>query len=288
MSAHQYPDDPRRSLKKQADYFFESTSCARPEVARFGHQMVELGPVVVIGGFLRDLCLGGNRHFKSDVDFVVDPNSISEFERLVVKLGGKVNKFGGYGITLKRWKVDVWPLERTWAAVAGHVAVSHLDDLVDVTFFDWDAILYSVTDQKLTTRHQYFDRIRRRIIDINLEPNPNPLGNAVRALRYAYRWDAALGQRLASHVAKQIRDNSWLSLVTSERRSFSKPVLGSIDGDVIKAALSSHQNRNSDCVYLQLWPKQNEISLVGGETPDNRITKKNSQRRFSKEFQRIL
>lgn len=107
---------------------------------------------------------------------MVDPRSMPAFERAVERLGAKVNKFGGYGIALDRWKVDVWPLERTWAAVNGHVPVATLHDLVDVTFFDWDAVLYSVDEQRLIAKSCYFDRVRRRVIDINLEPNPNPSG----------------------------------------------------------------------------------------------------------------
>jgi hypothetical protein len=186
---------------------------------------------------------------------------ISEFERLVVSLSGKVNKFGGYGIRLNRWRVDVWPLERTWAAVAGHVAVSHLHDLTNITFFDWDAILYSVNEHKVTASPSYFDRLRQRVIDINLEPNPNPLGNAVRALRYAYRWDAALGDCLASFVMKQIRDRSWENLIASERLSFPNPILSSFDSDMIVSVLRDHERRGSGGVRLHLRPIQDEIEL---------------------------
>jgi hypothetical protein len=176
----------------------------------------------------------------------------------------EINKFGGYGISLNRWKVDGWPLERTWAAVAGHVAISGLHDLVDVTFFDWDAILYSVANQKLVWGRSYFDRVRERVIDINLEPNPNPLGNAVRALRYAYRWDAALGKRLAAFVAKQIRDNGWGTIVAIERNSFPNPVLSGLDSDAIVSALRNRNPRGSGMVYLSLRPVQYEIELTGG------------------------
>jgi hypothetical protein len=266
MSVHRHLDHHSVLLKKRADYFFASRAYSRREVANFAELLLTLGPVVVIGGFLRDLCLSGNRHFRSDIDFVVDPASIFEFEHLTNRLSARVNKFGGYGITLSRWKVDVWPLERTWAAVAGHVSLSCLDDLLDVTFFDWDAILYSVADQKLISGRWYFDRVRRRVIDINLEPNPNPLGNAIRALRYAYRWEAALGERLASHVAKQIRDYGWTTLLASEQRSFSNPVLGAFDVDGILTALRDRHRTDDGVARLPLRPLQNEIPLIGGST----------------------
>ncbi|MCB4802803.1 hypothetical protein PUR23_14400 [Methylorubrum populi] len=261
MSAHPPRVNDSRLLKGRADYFFTTKACARGEVAAFACMLLDHGPAVAIGGFLRDLLLAGNRAFKSDVDFVVDPRSMPAFERAVERLGAKVNKFGGYGIALDRWKVDVWPLERTWAAVNGHVPVATLHDLVDVTFFDWDAVLYSVDEQRLIAKSCYFDRVRRRVIDINLEPNPNPLGNAVRALRYAYKWEAAIGTRLAQHVARQIRDNGWGRMMASERGSFTNPMLADLDGAAIARMLQRCVETGSGPVSLPLAPVQQALPL---------------------------
>jgi len=261
MPAPPRPASERQRLKRRAAYFFATSVCARNEVAEFATALSKLGRTVVIGGFLRDLCLVGNRGFKSDVDFVVDPACTAELDRLARRLGARTNRFGGYEIRLARWKVDVWPLQRTWAAVEGHASVSRLDDLVKVTFFDWDAVLYAVDDQEVIASDCYFDRVRSRVIDINLEPNPNPLGNAVRALRYACRWDAAFGERLAGHVVKQIRDNGWERLVAAERRSFGTAVLGTLDRDRVTAALHDQTRKGSKGVRLRLRPKQQELAL---------------------------
>jgi hypothetical protein len=261
MSAHQLPEPESRLLKKRADYFFDSAVRSRGEVAEFAKALQEIGPCVVIGGFLRDLLLSGNREFTSDVDFVVDPASMGEFEKFVGGRGAVLNKFGGYGISLRRWKVDVWPLERTWAAVSGHVVVQNLDDLLKVTFFDWDAILYSVRQQKLIARGEYFEKINRRVLDVNLQPNPNPIGNAVRALRYAYRWEAAIGRTLATHVAKQIRDCSWTTMVDYERKSAPNPILGSFDGDHLFQVLRKNIALGNEHVHLPLKPQQQEFTF---------------------------
>jgi hypothetical protein len=63
MSAHQPPDYVSLLLKRRADYFFESKARFRYEVAEFAELLLTLGPVVVIGGFLRDLNISGNRKF---------------------------------------------------------------------------------------------------------------------------------------------------------------------------------------------------------------------------------
>lgn len=228
--------DPRR-VARRASYFFRSGRRSRGEVASFADRLADLGSVAVIGGMLRDLSLAGNAGFRSDVDFVVDPGSIAEFERLMAALGARRNRFGGYGIALRRWRVDVWPLERTWAAVAGHVEVRRPEDLLDATFFDWDAILYICSTRSVTARPDYFERLERRVLEVNLEPNPNPVGNAVRAIRYARRWNAAFGPRLAHHILRQARDHGWDTLARAERASFGTRVLATIDLEGLGRAL---------------------------------------------------
>ena len=253
-----------RRLKRRADYFFASGAFARFQIADFADSLLALGPTVAIGGFPRDLYLCGNRQFRSDVDFVVDAASLTAFDRLTARLGGTPNSFGGCRIDLGRWMADVWPLERTLAAVFGHVTVSCMRDLLRTTFFDWDAILYSVGDRKLITDHAWFDRINRRVLDINLEPNPNPLGAAVRAIRCAYRWEAAFGERLAAHVAKQIMDHGWQSLADRDRCSFPSAVLGGLDGDAVFAAVHAHSRNGGAPLRLPLRPAQTAFDLVGG------------------------
>lgn len=264
MSAHPPDDADSRRLKRLAQYFLTTEARSRTEVAVFVAKLAELGPVVAIGGFLRDLLLSGNRDFRSDVDFVVHPGSLPAFDAFVSQLGAGTNRFGGFGVCLTSWKVDVWPLQRTWAAVNGHVAVNTLDDLVNATFFDWDAILYSTDTRTIITCPDYFRRVRDRVIDVNLEPNPNPLGNAVRALRYVYRWDAAVGERLAAHIVRHVRDHGWDALVASERRSFRNPVLPMLDGERVAALLEGHIGRGP--VRLNIAPVQRDLPLSGGGT----------------------
>ncbi len=249
-----------QTLKKRAEYFFGTHAKRRGEVAEFARTLSELGEVVVIGGCLRELLLSGNRTFTSDVDFVVDPRSMADFERLVISLRGQRNRFGGYGIQLTRWKVDVWPLERTWAAVHGHASVNSLSDLTGVTFFDWDAITYSISERRLTATPSYFERVRSRVIDINLCHSPNPSGNAVRAIRYAYRWDAALGPGLAEYVARRIHDDGWSALVAAERGKFPGPILQGLNEATLLRALKTGCGSAAP-VMLPMKPVQPELPL---------------------------
>jgi hypothetical protein len=257
MSAHPHQTLDRRRLKHRLDYFFRSEARARGEVAQFAQQMRSLGQVAVIGGMLRNLCLDGTREFISDVDFVIDCVSIPEFERIMKRLDAKQNRFGGFGISLSRWKVDIWPLQRTWAAVEGYIRIEKLDDLINATFFNWDEAIYRLDDHKLTTAPEYFEWLSRRLLEINLEANPNPMGNAIRALRYAWRWNAMFGPRLARHVLNQLRDHRWEKFLVNEQASFAHRVLDQLDGDRLFGQLKNYEKADgTGPLHLGLQPHQ--------------------------------
>lgn len=243
-------------LKRMASYYFSSERRNRGEVATFSADLQKMGRVATIGGFLRDVYLAGNRRFQSDVDFVIDASSLHEFDSFVEKNNGSPNRFGGYSIRLGNWDVDVWPLQRTWAAVQGYVDVRRLEDLTQATFFDWDAVLFSIEEQKVICSSDYFEKVRSRILGINLAPNPNPLGNAIRALRYAQRWNARLSANLAEHVLKHLVDNGWATFVEREAKSYSKPVLHLLDGDRIGQHLRAELKQACHNVKLPLTPEQ--------------------------------
>lgn len=227
-------------LKRRACYFlFESQRRGRREVADFAKRLYGLGGVVIIGGMLRDLAVAGNAAFTSDVDFVAKPISLREFDRLMRRKGAAINRFGGCRLELNTWKVDVWPLERTWASRAGYRIVCDFPDLLGATFFDWDAVLFDYGQRKVIAASDYFDRLATRIIDVNLHPNPNPTGNAVRALRYAYINKLYFGRRLADHVLQCISNHAWTDLILREQRSFGSSLLRHIDREEVVKRLST-------------------------------------------------
>lgn len=188
-----------------------------------------LGPLVLIGGMLRDLALFGNADFKSDLDFVIDPLDCDEFERRMNRIGASVNRFGGYSLPVNRWRIDIWPLQKTWAYASGHVVVKKFEDLKKITFFDCDAIIYSLEDGTLSTASGYFDQLKNRVLEINLRPNPNPEGNAVRAFRYAIKKGFVWGPELTNFVAEILENIGWDGLSDREKRSFNSSYIASLD-----------------------------------------------------------
>lgn len=181
-------------------WFLKSEKFGRPEVAAFLDGASAHARIFLFGGILRDLCLVGNEGFNSDIDIVVEVENRSKWDQYLYNQRFTRNKFGGFRVELSRWKVDVWELKDTWAFVHGYSRPS-ITNLCDTTFFDWDGIAYDVRDGTFYCVNDYLSRVHNRILDINLEPNPNAFGNVVKALRYCERYEARLSARLARYVA---------------------------------------------------------------------------------------
>tara|TARA_E500000318_G_scaffold107776_1_gene117538 strand:- start:3798 stop:4571 length:774 start_codon:yes stop_codon:yes gene_type:complete len=209
-----------RQLESRIRYFFRSRYRGREDVRRSLKELQNHGSLVLVGGMLRDLALFGNDGFKSDLDFVIMPHNLSAFEAHMEAIGARVNRFGGYALPSRKWQIDVWPLERTWAHLAGHAMVKTLADLPHATFFTCDAIVYDLEHRKLNTAPNYFRDLNEKILEVNLRPNPNPKGNAVRAFRYAlmkgFRW----GPKLSAFVSEVLASEGWDALLEAEQRSF--------------------------------------------------------------------
>jgi len=184
-----------------------------------------LGSVALVGGAIRDVARAGRRGFASDLDFVIYGSNKEAFELQMKRCRGVRNKFGGYGLSCFRWKVDVWHIEDTWAKTAGFVAVSEPSDLIRCTFFDWDSAVYEINAGRLVIPTDYLERLRSNVMDVRLEENPNPIGSLVRALRRAALWKVKFGPRLTAFSRKFLKDTSWEELVSLDARAFSYPVL---------------------------------------------------------------
>src|SRR5271169_5230945 len=127
-------------------------------------QLKQLGSLALIGGAVRDVARAGVKSFNSDLDFVLYDGDAHAFRTLMHSLGAKPNRFGGFSIRYHRWRVDIWALEDTWARTAGLRQVNRLPDLLDCTFFDWDAILFSLETGAVLTKPAYFTAIEARVL----------------------------------------------------------------------------------------------------------------------------
>jgi hypothetical protein len=189
---------------------------------------------------LRDICLFGNAGFRSDLDFVIDPWDPIQFREAMLAKGSRVNRFGGYALPSAKWKVEVWPLRQTWAHEAGHVKVVSFADVRRATFFSCDAILFDLSSRRLVCDDNYFRYLSKRLIEINLEPNPNPAGNVVRAFRYSAIKGFDWGPALAGFVLRALQDTGWRELREREVESFGSWYIDEFHAGRLEEALSTH------------------------------------------------
>lgn len=216
-------------LENKVKYFFRSPYRGREDVRSSLRSLRRFGRLALVGGMLRDISLFGNAGFSSDLDFVIVPYDLEAFEKHMEASGASTNRFGGYGLSSHRWQIDVWPLQKSWAHVNGHVKLSTVNDLRGATFFNCDAIVYDLESSSIRASKSYFDDLKEKVLEINLEPNPNPRGSSVRAFRYAlikgFRW----GPKLSRYVAETIETVGWDSLVEGEAHSFGTRYLDTLD-----------------------------------------------------------
>ena len=215
-----------RVLKGRLDRFLWDN--AMPEAALLrrllNEHFMQFDGVGIIGGLVRDFALGGRHAFKSDLDLVIqgDPRQVAD---LASRVGAVANRFGGYGYAEGPWKIDFWALQETWAATAGHVAVHHLDDVIQCTFFDWDAVVYDLRQRRVVCDKFYFKRIHSRQLEISLRSNPGEMGNLLRAARRIIRWQLIPGPVLTKFIADRLDDETFALLKATERRKYGDRIL---------------------------------------------------------------
>jgi hypothetical protein len=158
---------------------------------------------------IRDFAIGGASSFRSDVDLVVGTNDSDYLAWIISSMPHQPTRFGGWRIRLDHWIVDVWPVANTWAFDQGHVHGGRLEDLPATTFFDWDAAAFEIETGRLLLLDGYIEAIASRVLDVNLAPNPNPLGMAVRALKMMRKWDASLAPRLSSYLSAVVNEDRY-------------------------------------------------------------------------------
>lgn len=263
----------RQETERRLTYFFRTSRRRRGEVQEVVTKLQAFGPVVVIGGMIRDLALAGNRTFGSDVDFVIKPKDIDQFHLFMMHRAAKRNRFGGYGWSGEHWRIDVWPLQKTWAHEEGHVQISFFSDLLRTTFFDCDAIIYDLQSKNITAKQGYFGRLKRRELEVNLLANPNPTGNAVRALRYAAIRGFGWGPKLCAFMSEQIEECGWKHLQEREATSHGTSYIAQMRQKKIAKQLSVHvRSKNPTPFRIQEWYGKEQVefgfesaSNVGGE-----------------------
>ena len=189
--------------------------------ATLAHHFRVFDRVAIVGGLVRDFAREGRSEFRSDVDLVIDAPA-EDVAQLAKRLRATPNRFGGYGSKEGLWKIDFWALETTWAR--RHVPLERLEDIVFCTFFDCDAVAYNLWDRKLICADGYLERLAQKVLDINLRPNPSPMGNLIRAIRRLVLWQVLPGPKLKKFIQQHLDDDALRLVQKTERKLFSHHV----------------------------------------------------------------
>ncbi len=211
------------ALKRRLDRYFWTNNSGEMQYLQksLNTHFREFDRVAVIGGLVRDFALAGRSGFRSDIDLVIDA-PCEDVALMAKQLHATPNRFGGYGCKDGPWKIDFWALETTWAR--RHVHVQKLEDVVSCTFFDWDAVAYDLWEKKLIYADGYLERIRRRVLDVNLRPNPSPMGNLVRAIRRLILWHASPGPQLKDFIDEHLDEKALQFVQNKEKELFTLQV----------------------------------------------------------------
>jgi len=213
----------QKAAKKRIRRFFDEPVAERRAVTRLIDEVAVCADVFVFGGALRDISLLGVPQFSSDVDIVVQVHDPDVFQKILDQHEAKQNKFGGYRVSLGRWKFDMWEVARTWAFSSGAVEAHGPLSLLDTTFFNWDAILYDWQSGSLHHRQGYFSNLSEKYLELVLEDNPNAIGALVRTLRTLSLSEEILaGPRLSRFVVNQMSELTDQDILSFEARSFSR------------------------------------------------------------------
>lgn len=180
--------------------------------------------VAIIGGLIRDLARVGSRGFRSDVDLVIEAPA-DTVGLLARELGAKSNRFGGYSYRHPQWKIDFWALEATWASANGYVTVNKLEDVVNCTFFNCDAVLYEIKTKSIFAHDGYLRSLQGGALEINLLPTPSVSGNLLRAVRRLLLWNAEAGPTLQEFIVANLDADSFRTIRSIERKAFASPIL---------------------------------------------------------------
>lgn len=209
--------------------------------------------VYIFGGMVRDFARGGTSRFKSDVDLVIEAPA-SQVHELARRVGGSSNLSGGFGVITERWHIDFWALETTWAYREGHISGNSIDDLLSGTFFDWDAVYYDLRLRRVGMKPDYLDRLRSRVLGINLRATPSTVPNAIRAIRRLVSWDLVPSTELMDFIVSVCSEVSLSELVAFELRKYGNSVC--LKFDSAHSLLDSLSNVNRGRLLVVESPRQ--------------------------------
>lgn len=206
---------------------------------------------VLFGGALRDLMASGERAEPRDLDLVLD-SSLGEDDLGLGGVENRFNRFGGRRLRDGECEIDLWPLARTWAFQALGIGSRDFTDLPRTTFLNVEALAVrlGVATRRLGPWDEAFYRgFLDRMVEVNLEDNPNPLGCVVRSLVTTRRLGFSMGPKLVSYVHRHTRGKDLEELVDFQTEHYGRVVLPVGQLAVIRTAIRDQLRTSSSAPF---------------------------------------
>jgi len=214
-----------------------------PESLLFIQDLKIAGELLFFGGSIRDIFLyPDNPPEPRDFDIAIKIKNPRKFEKIISRYDCKLNRFGGYKITISNISFDIWKLENTWAFNHANLEPSE-ENLAKSVYLNIDGIVYNYNKSIL-----YDELLKSAILegqlDINLYDNPQEELNLLRAIVFKNKYS----------------DTYKLNYSNELRDVFKKHLDESSTGFVDK--LYNIQNSHYHCEYYSKEELQKELQFV--------------------------
>ncbi len=197
------PIDYERKLRRRLKTFLEEEGPHQAVLSALDKAGKKDWRLFLFGGVLRDVLILGSKHKPRDIDVVIMNGSSEELAEALQPHIKRRTRFGGFHLELNRWNFDIWPLHTTWAFVHNKRLLPSPDNLPKTTFLNVEAVAVSVDPSGNVgeiVESGFFEGVKNRTLDINLEENPYPALAAVRAMATAAKLRFSLSPRLGRYI----------------------------------------------------------------------------------------
>lgn len=175
-------------------------------------KIVQETEVYVFSGVIRDF-LTGDYSGVRDLDFVlVDDNY---FKRLATLLAKKnivkmhFNQFGGIKMEIGAYHIDIWRIQDTWG-IRDKGLKATVDSLIDSAFFNFQAIVYSLRENRFIYHVDFCQFLNTRVMDVVYDRNPNIPLCIVNVCHYWALYRYYISHRLACWLKEHYMENMEL------------------------------------------------------------------------------
>ena len=147
-------------------------------------------------------------HISRDLDIIVHYVNKKELIEELGRYDCRQNRFGGFSVQISDWKADVWTLDSTWAFRNNLVRHNGgFSDYTKTTFLNIEAVAVEMFTKKGQRRaifsNGFFESLIDRMLEINLEKNPDTEINIARAICMGLRYKFAFGPNLRQYIVER-------------------------------------------------------------------------------------